>query len=140
MKKLLFISIAAFFLAGAANAAYVYAGQWGTYGTGPGQFYRPVGIAVAPNGNVYVADFNNHRIQYFTATGSYLGEWGSWGSGPGEFKGPQWVAVARNGTVFVTESSWNSRVQYFTSTGSFLGKWDSWGSGPGQFIYRRRNA
>jgi DNA-binding beta-propeller fold protein YncE len=43
----------------------VYLNQWGTTGSGPGQFLNPVGIAVDRNGNVYVADTNNSRIQVF---------------------------------------------------------------------------
>jgi len=40
-------------------------GQWGTVGTGPGQFLNPIGIAVDDLGNVFVADTNNSRIQVF---------------------------------------------------------------------------
>jgi len=40
-------------------------GQWGTVGTGPGQFLNPIGIAVDGLGNVFVADTNNSRIQVF---------------------------------------------------------------------------
>jgi hypothetical protein len=39
--------------------------MWGSYGTGPGQFYYPVAVAVDASGNGYVADYNNYRIQKF---------------------------------------------------------------------------
>lgn len=39
--------------------------QWGSKGTGDGQFYCPRCIAVDSEGNVYVADTGNHRIQKF---------------------------------------------------------------------------
>ena len=39
--------------------------QWGTYGTGPGQFYKPIGVGVGTDGRVYVADSWNSRIQVF---------------------------------------------------------------------------
>ena len=39
--------------------------QWGTDGGGEGEFYRPNGIAVDLQGNVYVADAGNNRIQKF---------------------------------------------------------------------------
>jgi len=42
-----------------------YLGEWGTVGTGPGQFLNPIGIAVDGLGNVFVADTNNSRIQMF---------------------------------------------------------------------------
>ncbi len=104
MKRFLIIAVvAAVFLAGAAGAAYEYAGKWGSYGTGNGQFDLPYGVAVASNGNVYVADRLNHRIQYFTSTGGFLGKWGSQGSGNGQFKRPYVVAIASSGNVYVDE-------------------------------------
>jgi len=39
--------------------------QVGTRGTGPGQFELPTGIAADRDGNIYVADTGNHRIQKF---------------------------------------------------------------------------
>ena len=49
--------------------------QWGSRGTGPGQFNQPHGLAVSEEGVVYVADRNNARLQRFTLEGKYLGEW-----------------------------------------------------------------
>ena len=43
----------------------VYLTQWGTQGTGDGQFNNPAGVAVDASGNVYVADTDNNRIQVF---------------------------------------------------------------------------
>jgi hypothetical protein len=90
MKKLTTLTAAAL---GALAAFYawggwVYEGKWGSYGTGNGQFINPASVAVAPNGNVYVVDFGNDRVQYFTSTGSFLGKWGKWGEGNGEFEMP----------------------------------------------------
>jgi DNA-binding beta-propeller fold protein YncE len=39
--------------------------QSGTKGAPGGQFNDPTGVAVDTNGNVYVADPSNHRIQKF---------------------------------------------------------------------------
>jgi tripartite motif-containing protein 71 len=111
-------ALAAFF----AWGYWVYEGQWGSSGDGDGEFSSPSGIAVAPNGNVYVTDNFNDRVQYFTAQGSFLGAWGSEGSADGHLDGPVGIAVAPNGNVYVGEE-YNHRVQYFTATGSFLGKW-----------------
>jgi DNA-binding beta-propeller fold protein YncE len=49
--------------------------QWGTAGTGPGQFNQPHGIAIDDQGTIYVADRNNARLQRFDLNGKYLGEW-----------------------------------------------------------------
>ena len=70
-----------------------YLTQWGTYGTGNGQFNRPFYVSVDATGDVYVADTGNHRVQKFTSTGTYLTQWGSNGTGNGQFKSPQGVAV-----------------------------------------------
>jgi DNA-binding beta-propeller fold protein YncE len=45
----------------------VFVSKWGTYGAGDGELDWPYGVAVAPDGSVYVADTNNHRIQKFSA-------------------------------------------------------------------------
>ena len=49
--------------------------EWGRAGTGPGELNLPHGIAVSPEGDVYVADRENGRVQWFTTEGEYLGEW-----------------------------------------------------------------
>jgi len=111
---------------------YVYAGEWGSCGSGKGQFNYPWTVAVSPDGNVYVADNYNYRIQYFSPAGSFIGQWGSYGSGNGQFNRPLDVAVSPDGNVYVADQ-YNNRVQYFTSSGSFLGKWGSVGQGDGEF-------
>src|ERR1035438_5883277 len=58
-----------------------YIGQWGTSGTGNGQFAgRPYGICADSVGNVYVLDRVNHRIQKFDSAGNYLSQWGTPGN------------------------------------------------------------
>ena len=44
----------------------MYLGKWGTEGSGLGQFEYPRGLVVAPNGDVYVSDFRNNRVQHFS--------------------------------------------------------------------------
>jgi peptidylamidoglycolate lyase len=51
--------------------------QWGTRGTGPGQFNIPHALAVDAQGRVYVADRVNDRVQVFDGKGGYLTEWKS---------------------------------------------------------------
>ena len=81
-----------------------------------------------------MADTFNHRIQYFTATGSFLGKWGTEGSRSGEFEFPTDVTVSPGGYVFAADFL-NDRIQYFTAVGSFLGKFGKSGVGKGEFRY-----
>ncbi len=115
-----------------AAATGALLGTIGSYGAGNGQFAYPRGVAVAPNGTIYVADSDNDRIQYFTASGQYQGQWGSSGAGNGQFVLPAAIAVARDGSVYVADYNLH-RIQRFSATGQFLSKWGSHGSGDGQF-------
>ena len=53
--------------------------EWGSAGTGPGQFRLPHSIQIDGSGVVYVADRENGRIQRFSRDGKYLGEWSCYG-------------------------------------------------------------
>ena len=91
-------------------------GKWGSEGSGPGQFNRPLAIAVAPDGTVYVTDGPSYRVQYFDASGTFLG---TWGSGRTSDARPQFavgIGVAPDGrTVYVAaqETPGKGGVQAF---------------------------
>ena len=97
-----------------------------------GQFNKPSDVAVAPDGTVYVADQDSHRIHRFSATGEFLGGWGVYGDSDGQFYNPRSVAVAPDGTVYVADTG-NHRIQRFSATGAFLGTWGRRGYNDGQF-------
>jgi tripartite motif-containing protein 71 len=111
-----------------------YVDAWGSQGTLAGMFKHPQGIAVDSDGNVYVADADNARIQKFIPGQPTPNQWGSYGQGNGQFSYPSGVAVDGNGAVYVADRG-NSRFQKFTVNGSFLSKWGSAGTSAGQFIY-----
>ncbi len=114
--------------------------EWGTYadgvGTpiGEGTFNEPWGIAIAPDGSVYVTDTWNHRVEKFTAEGKFLTAWGTFGQGetPESFYGPRGLAVDSVGRVYVTDTG-NKRVAVFDADGNFITDFGSAGFDPGQF-------
>jgi len=111
---------------------YEFLTEWGSYGTGDGQFRYPQCLATDSSGNVYVTDYWNHRVQKFDSNGNFITKWGSSGSGDGQFNDPVGIAIDSSDYVYVADS-WNDRVQKFDSDGNFVTKWGSSGSGDGQF-------
>lgn len=101
------------------------------FGSGNG-LAQPSGVAVGPNGDVYVLDTANNRVQVLDASYAPKASWGSQGSGPGQFQGPQGIDVDPQGNVYVADTG-NNRVQQFTPDGTFAGAIGSPGSGLGQF-------
>ncbi|HMQ53994.1 MAG TPA: TIGR03663 family protein [Anaerolineae bacterium] len=92
--------------------------SWGSNGSNAGQFMAPRGVAVAPDGTIYVADSGNHRIQAFDSGGQHLFSFGSQGEAPGQLNEPWGLAVAPSGTVYVADT-WNHRIQAFSPTGEY---------------------
>ncbi len=110
-----------------------YAFSFGSEGSGEGQLTLPTGAATDAQGDVYVADYGNNRIEKFDASGRYLASFGSKGTGPGQFKeGVTGVAVGPEGEVYATDFE-GSRVEKFSSSGEYLGSFGEAGSGNGQF-------
>jgi DNA-binding beta-propeller fold protein YncE len=109
--------------------------QWGTLGSEPGQLRWPQKIAIDGDGNVWVADHGNDRIQKFGNSGAPLLHWGVQGSGDGMMNRPMGIAIGPDGSVYVSEGEFNQRIQKFTPSGAFLAKWGSWGGCDGEFMY-----
>jgi DNA-binding beta-propeller fold protein YncE/tetratricopeptide (TPR) repeat protein len=104
----------------------------GAPGSGPGQFRGPRGVAIGPNGDVFVADADNNRVQIFDRDGKFLDAFGEKGSEPGHLSGPQSIAVGADGRIFVADTG-NDRVQVFTRQGILLFVLGRSGKLPGQF-------
>ena len=123
----------------------------GFAGGGAGQLYAPTGVAVDGSGDVFVADFDNERVDEFSSAGALIKAWG-WGvadgqsqfetctttcqsgiqgSGAGQLAGPFGVAVDGSGDLFVGDTG-GDRVDEFSSSGAFIQAIGSYGAGAGQ--------
>jgi len=105
----------------------------GGKGTGPGQFDKPLGIAVDRSGNVLVADSRNGRLEKFKPSGTFITSIGIKGSGYGQFGEPNGIAIDRDGNIYVADAS-NNRVQKIAPDGTFIAEWT--GPPPGFFAPR----
>jgi len=97
-----------------------------------GNFAKPTNVAVDKDGNLYVSDTYNDRIEVFDADGTFIRTWGKNGDGPGDFARPKGVAIDADGHVWVADAMLN-RLQVFTPEGGLLLAMGSFGIMPGQF-------
>ncbi len=100
--------------------------------TADGEFAKPTNVAVDKDGNVYVADTWNNRIQIFDADGEFIRSFGKGGDGPGYFARPKGIAIDDDGHVWVADAV-QDRVQVFTPEGRLLIYLGGHGLYPGQF-------
>ena len=100
--------------------------------TTPGDFSRPTNAAVDEDGNVYVSDTFNDRVEIFDADGNFIREFGKAGDGPGYFTRPKGIAVDRDGHIWVADAM-QDRVQVFSPEGKLLIWIGNHGLLPGQF-------
>jgi streptogramin lyase len=109
-----------------------YSFQFGSEGTGNGQFKEPRGEVVLPNGNMDVVDSSNSRVEEFSATGAYLGTFGKSGKENGQFKSPYGIALDSKGNLWIVDSG-NQRVQELNEKHEWKITFGSEGTGAGQF-------
>jgi sugar lactone lactonase YvrE len=79
----------------------------GGRGSGPGQLDAPIGIAVHPSGDIYVADLGNGRVQRLSADGKFLDFWPAAGSQPLALRQVSDVAVGPSGKVYALDAGGN---------------------------------
>jgi DNA-binding beta-propeller fold protein YncE len=112
-------------------------GKAGVAGDGPDTFNQPSDVAIAPNGDIFVADGHggntNARIVKFSRDGKFIKTWGKKGSAPGEFDVPHALAFDSRGRLFVGDRA-NNRIQIFDQDGNFLEQWTQFGRPSGVFI------
>ncbi len=122
-------------------------GKKGVAGPGTDEFDAPTEVAVAPNGDIFVADghtgggsaVGNARIVKFDRNGKFLKTWGKKGMGPGEFDMPHTLAFDSRGRLFVGDRQ-NNRIQIFDQDGKFIAQWFQFGRPSGIYIDTRTDA
>lgn len=112
-------------------AAYYYASQFGTEGSGNGQFSYPRHMAQDASGNLYITDNGNSRVQKFDSNGNYVLQFGVYGTGDGEMYDPDGIQVVGSNLYLV--EGLNNRVQIFDLSGNYISKFGTPGTGNGEF-------
>jgi DNA-binding beta-propeller fold protein YncE len=120
-------------------------GTPGEGGTGPETFDQPAGVAIAPNGDIFVADGHSGnksgsgRILKYSPDGRFIKTWGQRGTERGNFRDPHDLYVGGSkGYVYVADRQ-NNRIQVFDQEGSFVAEWRQFGQPSSVFVDSRDN-
>jgi DNA-binding beta-propeller fold protein YncE len=99
-------------------------GRLGEATSGPAQdggvFWGPRALAIGPDGELFVTDTGNKRVEVFDLDGHFKRAFGGEGSNPGQFREPVGISVDADGTLWVADA-WNNRVQHLDKNGAPLG-------------------
>jgi tripartite motif-containing protein 71 len=117
------------------NLAGGEAFEWGSYGTGAGQFSYPRGVAANAT-EVLVSDDDNHRIEKFNPNGQFESAAGSEGTGHGQFGFPYGISLDAAGNVYVADDI-NHRIVKLNPQLGYVSEWGGFGSKPGQLAFPR---
>lgn len=94
--------------------------SFGDPGTGEGQLNRPRNLAIAPNGDVYVLNTDNGRVDVFAADGAFKFSFDN--AEYGGFSQPWGIAIDREGAVLIADT-WHHRMLRFSAAGEFELEW-----------------
>lgn len=87
-------------------------------------FNMPTNLAIAPNGDIFVADgYGGHKVHRFNSKGELLLSWGRQGRGPGQFELVHNVWIDSRDRVLICDDE-NDRVQLFDMEGTYLEEWE----------------
>ncbi len=101
-----------------------YLTQFGSFGTGDGQFATVDEIQAAPDGSIYTRDLGTERISKFTAAGKFVWHSPISGSDPEFGTSLQGIAIGRDGSVLVSCETCNYLVELDPLTGNVRGRLD----------------
>src|ERR1700722_16566395 len=112
-------------------------GKAGIAGTTPDTFNQPSAVAIAPNGDIFVADGHggdsNARVLKFDKNGKFIKTWGKKGTGPGDFDIPHCLAFDSQGRLLVGDRN-NNRIQIFDQDGNYISELKQFSRPSGIFI------
>jgi hypothetical protein len=113
-------------------------GTPGGTGSGPDTFSVPSAVAIARNGDIFVADGHSpdcgkSRIVKFSKDGKFIADFGHAGSGPGDTMCPHALAFDSQGRLFVADRT-NNRLDIFAEDGKFMTSWAQFGRPSGVYI------
>src|SRR5689334_9440547 len=115
-------------------------GKEGVAGNGPDTFDRPTGVAIAPNGDIFVSDghlpnaHNNGRILKFSKDGKFIKSWGKRGAAPGDFDEPHDIFIGGSQNRLYVADRRNQRIQVFDLDGKLLAVWKQFGEPSSVFV------
>jgi len=100
--------------------------------TTAGDFSKPTGLAVDGDGNLYVCDTLNNRIEIFDADGTFIQSYGKNGDAPPNFARPKGITIDSDGHIWIADGV-QDRVQVFNKEWQLLITFGGHGWLPGQF-------
>ena len=122
-----------------AGKVLMMLGKAGVAGSSEDTFNKPSAVAIATNGDIFVADGHggesNARIVKFSKGGKFIMTWGKKGTAPGEFDIPHALAFDSQGRLFVADRG-NNRIQIFDQNGKFIDQWQQFSRPSGISIDR----
>jgi streptogramin lyase len=98
--------------------------EWGSNGTGLGQFISPDGIAIDSQDNIYVSDHDMSRIQKFDSDGNFIKMWNYTNVTESKLGHMDFMTVDTWDNVYLADAN-NHRVQKFDSNGNFITEWST---------------
>lgn len=93
--------------------------KFGKAGSAEGELFHPTNLAIGPQGDVFVVETSNYRVQRFTADGKSVRTYGEAGTAPGRFTRPKGIAIDRDGRLYIGDSAFEN-VQIFDRDGKLL--------------------
>lgn len=119
---------------GITDLNHKFHSEFGSYGTGDGQFIRPTALAFNSRNHLFVADDSLDRITEFDTRNNFVRQWGEKGDKPGQISGPSGIVFDRSDNLLIVDHL-NHRVQMFTRDGQYISQIGGAGSRRGQFSY-----